>query len=123
MVEDGGRARTQQALGVALDARGNVLITGEFAGDVDFGSGLLISAGSSDIFVAQYASADGAHLSSQRFGGASSDRGQALAIAGSGNVILTGQGTGVDFGSGPLPEEGFVVSFGPANPAGCNGSP
>ena len=40
---------------VATDASGNVVITGRFEGSVDFGGGLLTSAGYSDIFLAKYA--------------------------------------------------------------------
>jgi len=40
-------------LSVAVDASGNVLVTGVFGGTVDFGGGPLTSAGSGDIFVLQ----------------------------------------------------------------------
>jgi len=40
--------------GIAVDTAKNTLVTGWFAGTVDFGGGPLISAGSSDIFVAKF---------------------------------------------------------------------
>ena len=74
---------------VAVDAIGNVLLTGGFTGGVDFGGGVLNSAGYYDIFVAKY-DADGSHLWSKRFGGPSLDDGYALAVDATGNVLLTG---------------------------------
>ena len=40
---------------IAMGTSGNVLVTGSFAGAVDFGSGPLTNAGSSDIFLLCYA--------------------------------------------------------------------
>jgi len=53
---------------VAVDASGNVFVTGHFQGTVNFGGSNLVSQGGTDIFVAKYDVA-GAHLWSQRFGG------------------------------------------------------
>ncbi|MFQ5510416.1 MAG: FlgD immunoglobulin-like domain containing protein, partial [Candidatus Krumholzibacteriia bacterium] len=87
---------------VAVDASGNVIVTGYFQGTVDFGGGPLVSAGNLDIFVAKY-DASGVHQWSQRFGSTSPDAGFAVAVDASGNVIVTGYFRGtVDFGGGPL---------------------
>ena len=40
--------------GVAVDSAGNVLVTGDFHGKADFGTGPLVSEGGADIFVAKY---------------------------------------------------------------------
>jgi len=105
------------ARGVAIDADGNVTITGSFAGSVDFGGGALSSGGGWDIFVASYDST-GAHRWSKRFGGVGEDGGSAVAVDASGNVTVTGVFYGkVDFGAGALTSAGaadiFVASFDP----------
>jgi hypothetical protein len=43
----------QNATATAVDGAGNVLLTGNFVGTVDFGGGPLSSAGGYDIFVAK----------------------------------------------------------------------
>jgi PKD repeat protein len=103
---------------VAVDASGNVLVTGVFMNTVDFGTGPLISAGGNDIFLVKY-SAAGVPLWARRFGGASmNDSGNALATDASGNVVLAGSfARTVDFGTGPLTGAGgtdpFVALFSP----------
>ena len=96
---------------VAVDGSGNVVVTGYFQGTVGFGGGNLVSAGSSDIFVAKY-NASGVHQWSQRFGSTSLDEGRAIAVDGSGNMVATGlfQGT-VDFGGGNLVSAGLSDVF------------
>ena len=101
---------------VTVDSSGNVVITGKFKDDVNFGGGTLTSAGSDDIYVAKLGPS-GNHLWSKRFGDADCQDGQDVAVDTSGNVILTGvQTTGtVDFGGGPLTNSGsfepFVAKF------------
>ena len=65
--KDFGDSDNQVGFSVAVDASGNVLITGRFAGTVNFGGGPLTSIGSSNIFVAKF-DADGNHVWSRRFG-------------------------------------------------------
>jgi hypothetical protein len=110
-----GDANSQQALAVAGDASGNVIVAGTFAGAVDFGGGALTSAGQDDIFVAKFAS-DGAHLWSKRFGDGTNQYAALVAVDASGNVILAGYFPGtVDFGGGALTCAGngdiFVAKF------------
>ena len=107
--------------GIAVDGADNILVTGLFQGTVDFGGGPLTSAGVSDIFVAKYDAA-GAHLWSQRFGDTGFDQGNAIAVDGADDVLVTGYfGGTVDFGGGPLTSAGrgdifrsdiFVAKFG-----------
>jgi hypothetical protein len=91
------------ALGVALDSSGNVVVSGKFAGTVDFGGSLLTSATSnSDVFVAKYAGSTGAHLFSRRYGGTEEDRGSSVAVDAMDNIVVTGFFGGIaDFG-GPV---------------------
>ena len=49
-----GDIADDQGNGVAVGPAGNVMITGWFAGTVDFGGGDLVSWGSSDVFLAKY---------------------------------------------------------------------
>jgi len=75
---------------VATDASGNVIVTGEFEGMVDFGGGSLTSAGGRDIFIASY-DATGAHRWSRRFGNFSDDRGYSVATDAGGFVVAAGR--------------------------------
>jgi hypothetical protein len=74
---------------IVVDASNDVYIAGQFEGSVNFGSGPLTSAGSADAFALKLASADGAHVWSQKFGGTAFDGAQGLAVR-SGAVVLAG---------------------------------
>jgi len=91
--------------GVAVDATGNLLVTGQFVGSVDIGGGPLTPAGECAIFVAKLSGAHGSHIWSKGFGttGCTSDQ-QQVAVDATGNVLTTGDfNTGtVDFGGGPM---------------------
>lgn len=101
-----GDAAAQTAGGVALDPAGHPVLTGYFAGDMDFGGGAMTSAGGEDIYLAKLSSA-GAHLWSKRFGGATNQRGLAVATDAVGNAALTGLVTGTaDLGNGTLTSAG-----------------
>lgn len=107
------------AHGVAVDAAGNVYVTGIFVGPVDFGGGVLTSAADGDIFLASYTS-DGAHRWSHNFGapvGVNEQPGvEALVVDRASNVFLAGSFQGsIDFGGGSIVTAGvsdvFVASF------------
>ncbi len=113
-----GDASSQGGYGVAVDGAGNALLTGYFNGSADFGGGGLLSAGFSDIFLAEFDPA-GNHLWSKRFGDADIQTGLSVAADGSGNALLTGWFDGsVDFGGTPMSASGaadiFLAKFGPA---------
>jgi len=100
---------------VATDGSDNVYLSGYFYGTVDFGGGVLTSAGYSDIFVAKFDAA-GVHLWSQRFGNYSFQSDASVATDGSDNVIVGGSfASSIDFGGGPLVSAGqqniYVVKF------------
>lgn len=106
-----GDDNLQQAQRVAVDPQGNILITGHFAGTIDFGGGPLVSAGERDVFVAKLDAA-GNHVWSKRFGGAHGQRGRGIAADRDGNVIIAGSVWGAtDFGGGLLTSEGFEDIF------------
>jgi hypothetical protein len=112
-----GNSTEQEVASVTVDASGNVIITGNFYGAVDFGGGTLTSAGSNDIFVAKFAP-DGAHLWSKGFGSTGPQSGRGVSTDASGNVIVAGRFAGtLDFGGGTLTSGGsddvFVAKFTP----------
>ncbi len=77
-----------------IDGAGNIYITGEFQGTADFDPGAgttnLISAGSTDIFMAKYTGA-GALVWAKNMGGTSGDEAFAVAVDASNNVHITGE--------------------------------
>jgi hypothetical protein len=112
-----GDAGIQEALGLAVDANGDVFVTGVFSGTISFGAptALLTSAGLSDVFVAKF-SALGAPLWSRRFGDALDQAGRAIAVDPSGDIIVTGDFAGsIDFDGGPLAsvelKDGFIAKL------------
>ncbi|MBW2523280.1 MAG: hypothetical protein JRI23_03855 [Deltaproteobacteria bacterium] len=101
-----GGVNDEQGNGVATDSAGNVVVTGMFRDDVDFGGGTL-DGRNLDIFVAKYDPA-GNHLWSRdntEWSGAG--YGAGVATDGSGNVVVTGLfGSTIDLGGPPLDSEG-----------------
>lgn len=88
-----GGSGSDEGFGITIDAAGNVYSVGSFTGTGDFnpGSGTsnLTSAGSGDAYV-QKLDNTGAFVWAKSLGGAGSDRGNSVAVDGSGNVITTG---------------------------------
>lgn len=84
---------------IAVDATGNVYVTGHFQNTFNFGTTSLTSSGGSDIFVAKY-DTDGTFQWVQKAGAAGDDSGKGIAVAPAGDVYVTGQFLGaVTFGS------------------------
>ena len=99
-----------QGNGIAVDANGNILLTGTFAGAINFNpggsGGVLTSRGSYDAFVARF-SPTGAFLWADQFGGILSDQGSGVAVDASGNVYASGNFSGVaTFGTSTLASVG-----------------
>lgn len=113
-----GDASAQSGDAVAIDAFGNIVVAGTLSGTVDFGGGPLTSTGSSDVFVAKL-DATGNHAWSRRFGDPDLQLLQAVAIDGSGNIIIAGGFNGtIDFGGVALVSAGerdiFVAKLDPS---------
>lgn len=111
---------TQKAKDVAVDAQGNVAVTGSFTGSIDFGAlaGSHVSAGGQDAFVA-LVDVSGAPLWSHAYGAAGSQNGSSVAFDSQGNVVLAGTFSGtVDFGAGPVTSAGdqdvFLLALDPS---------
>jgi hypothetical protein len=107
-----GAAQEDRAKAVAVDGSGNVWVTGLFRGTVDFGGGPVTAVAAGSAFLAKYSST-GAHLLSKRLSvGTAPEDGTALAVDGSGNVLVGGllyQTS--DFGGGPLTSAGSTDIF------------
>ncbi|MCP3958308.1 MAG: hypothetical protein GY719_10695, partial [bacterium] len=95
----------EDSFDVAADAAGNVYVTGEFQGTVDFDPGPgtfnLSSMGVQDIFVVKLDTL-GNLVWARAMGSSNQDRGTGIAVDGGGNVYTTGLFFGtVDFDPGP----------------------
>ena len=87
----GSAGAAQIPLGVAVDAQGNILLAGTFAGTISFGASLLISSGGKDYFLAKL-STNGEPIWAISFGDAV-DNGDAIDIATdpSGDITIAGE--------------------------------
>lgn len=100
---------------VSTDADGNVYVVVAIYDTIDFGGGVLASAGDSDIAIAMFDSM-GVHQWSASFGDAAEQSVQSCIAGSSGALLVTGSFRGsVDFGGGSLSSAGirdvFVASF------------
>jgi len=97
--------------GIAVDASGNVVVTGYFQGTINFGGGSLVSpGGGDDIFVAKYSSTGG-HLWSKNFGDLANQEALAAAVDTTGNIFITGMFKGtLNFGCGSISSNGTNYS-------------
>lgn len=108
-------------LDVAVSSAGEIAVGGQFLAGTDLGGGTLISAGQGDVFLARY-DASGAHLSSQSFGGATTDGIQGVSFDSQNNLAVAGTflSSSIDFGGGPLAHsaglgsEWFLAVFDPS---------
>ena len=103
---------------VAVDGVGNIIVSGMLQSSVDFGGGLLVSAGSGDVFLAKL-NIYGDHVYSKRWGDAQLQAPFAAGIDGDGNLLIAGSFMGtLDFG-GPSPlisagdSDVFIAKFEP----------
>ena len=108
----GSAADDQLGLAVAVDAQGNVLLTGALTGSINFGGGSLATTGGPDVFVVKLNPA-GNHVWSNSFGEAgTAQTGRAIATDATGNVLVAGDFTGtIDFGGGALASAGGTDAF------------
>jgi len=101
---------------LAADGAGNTYLTGYFDGSTSFGGSTLNSKSStSDVFLASF-DTGGKHRWSKTFGDIAPERGQGVAVDGSGNSYITGHFRGtINFGGSSLTSNGnydvFLASF------------
>jgi len=102
-----------EALGVAVDTSGNPYVTGAFSGKINFGSGVLTSAGSSDVFAAKLNPATGLATWSDAGGGKGPDVANGIAFhVPTGHVYIVGDYTpAAKFGAFTLGAKGAKNIF------------
>ena len=97
-----GSTTNDEGNAIAVDANGNVFLTGAFSGTVNFGGSNLVASSSQDIFLVKL-DTNGNHVASSRYGTASGQQAGAVACDPTGNVIFTGYFFGTaSFGGAPL---------------------
>lgn len=106
-----GDAQLQVAHRIAIDANKNVFATGWMFGTMNFGGGLLTSAGAEDVYVVKLDST-GNHVWSKNYGDSATQLGQAIALSPSGQAVVAGWTKGtINFGLGPLVSAGSYDAF------------
>ncbi|MRG91605.1 SBBP repeat-containing protein [Polyangium spumosum] len=107
-----GDSNIQYSRSLVVDALGNVVISGYFQQQVDFGGGVLTATGNAfDVFVAKF-NGLGQHQWSRRYGNEADQSAKGLAVDGMGNVYLAGEASGsIDFGNGALTAQGNPNAF------------
>ena len=112
-----GGTLSDQANGVAVDGSDHAVITGSFAGTVNFGGINLVSAfNSTDIFVCKYDGVGNLLLWAKSFGTSSTEIGMAVDFDPSSNVLVTGLYWGtINFGGSTLSDgaqsDAFLVKL------------
>lgn len=101
----GDEAR-QLLSGLVTDPKGNLIVTGDFWGSIDFGGTKLTSSGGQDIFLAKFDPA-GNHLWSRRYGEGPEQVAVGLNIDAAGAIYIASAFVGrLDFGGGALSSKG-----------------
>ena len=100
------------AQSVRVDGSDNVLVSGAFNNPIDFGcGGMPVTTSSYDVFVTKFSSA-GACTWSHHYGIVADDYSYAVAVDGSGNVLVGGWfSQGIDFGGGQMNSPGAFDGF------------
>ncbi len=109
-----GIAGTSVIEDVAIDADGDIVLTGSTSGSVDFGGGVIQSFGATDVVLAKLDPAGG-HVWSRRFGGPGFQDGRFVSLDGNDRVSIAGRFyDAIDFGGGALvadSDEIFLATF------------
>ena len=97
-----GKGGNAQGRGIAVNARGDIAISGLYGGDVDFGGGLLGPAENERGFAASF-NPDVSHNWSRAYAGNGEIFGNGAAVDSSGNSCFAGRfDVTTDFGGGPI---------------------
>src|SRR5262249_4366603 len=97
--------------GIAADPMGNILVTGDHTGDIDFGGKVLPNPNGDNVFVAKL-DPSGGHIWSRSYGDDNPQHAKGIAVDGSGRAVVTGNFNGsIDFGGGKMPSAGSVDMY------------
>jgi hypothetical protein len=112
-----GDVQSQQLADLRIDARGDVVVAGSFAGALAFGAIPLVSAGGVDVFVAKLDQAGG-HVWSRRYGDGGAQLANEVAITPFGSIVVVGDfASTINFGQGSFTAGGgsdvFVAALPP----------
>ncbi|MDC0669375.1 hypothetical protein [Nannocystis radixulma] len=106
-----GEAETQEANEIEVAADGTSVMVGSFESEADFGLGPLASLGDYDMFVAKF-TPGGETMWVRSFGDIENQAGLGLAVDSAGRIaVVGGFYQTVDFGGGPLTQEGFIDAY------------
>jgi len=110
-----GESGYQYGKSIAVDTLGNIYISGDCYTSIDFGGGILTTAGDSDAFVAAF-TPSGAYKWAKLFGSSAKQHGDAVSASGGGNVVLAGSYFDkINLGGNQLSSKGgrdiFVAQF------------
>ncbi|MBP7333457.1 MAG: SBBP repeat-containing protein [Candidatus Cloacimonas sp.] len=107
-----GGTSSDVSYNIAVDANGNSYVTGCFSGSANFGSTILTSSGSSDIFVAKMDSNKN-YLWAKQAGGTDFESGNSIAVDANGNSYVTGcfYSSSITFGTTTLTSCGSCDIF------------
>jgi hypothetical protein len=112
-------AGTASGEGVATDPAGNVFVTGDHQGAIDFGGGPLDNVGGSNVFVAKLDAA-GAHIWSHTYGDGLAQHAHGIAADAMGRAFVAGDFQGqLDFGGGALTSAGNDIFLARLDTHGC----
>jgi len=101
-----------EGYGIAVDASGNIYVTGQFYSSATFDLTNLTSNGDRDIFIAKLDSSGNNWLWAKNAGGTSFDYGSGIAVDASGNSYVTGYfADSATFGSTSLTSNGYYDIF------------
>ncbi len=115
-----GDSNAQLGWDVVATPDGNVAVTGQLEGNINFGQGNLGNDGGVDMYLAKLDGNDGNEVWAKRFGEKEDQVAYGIAADAGGNIVITGFMQGkVDFGGGPFdigsgkPPDAFVSRFAP----------
>lgn len=102
---------------IAVDSAGNIVVAGDFSGNITFDGTTFASAGSKDVFIAKFNS-KGDFLWAKKMGGNTAEVANSIVIDKDDNIFATGRLTSptVDVGGGLQTlngEDAFIVSYAP----------
>jgi hypothetical protein len=109
-------SKTAVGKGVAVDGSGNVFVTGDHKGDVDFGGGPLSNDFGDNVFVAKLDGA-GNHIWSHTYGDSTGQQALGISVDAMGRAVVVGEYSGsLDFGGGAITaggqgQDGFVAKL------------